>query len=158
MQQIKVIILTFILISLNACALTGGTKTQYGGNVKLPEYGNYSTPSKITVIPIPSQIQPELMPEDLIKNFYVPYPELFTATLKVLKGLNFNVETFNSSNGTIEFKTIQGENFYLKLAQDQEFNSRSTIKLFTSDGSLRIDKNFVKAIFDTIENQFSNKQ
>lgn len=155
------ILLIFLLLSTSGCALTGGSRTQYGGNVKLPSHGNYNNPSQVTVqpeVPIPGDQPSELALEDLYKTYYTPYSKLFKAALRAVEGLNLSLQNFNSTTGLIEFKSIQGVTYFIKVSPDKEFNSRASIKLFTADGSRKIGRDFVFNIFETINYHINNIQ
>lgn len=152
MKKYNYILILFVIL-LAGCATTGKTNINYGAKMKLPEHGNYTTPSVIPVVPLPNNNEVALSPQDLKKSYLSPYADMFTACLKAIKTLNLTLKTFNSSNGIIEFKTIQGEAFILKLAPDNEVNSKSNIELSTPDGSTKFNKNFVTDLFKAIDNQ-----
>lgn len=148
-KYLSVLIICFLIL-LPGCITTGKKKTQYGAKIELPAHGNYTKPSQVPVVPLPGDIKPELTLEEMNKTFYVPYSDLFTITLKALRSLDLSLNTFNSTSGMIEFTNIQGQTYYLRLYPDDEFNSRSLIKIFTPDGSRRIDKVLINNIFNSI--------
>jgi hypothetical protein len=158
MKNIQQIIIICICLLVSGCALGGKTKTNYGAQVELPQRGNYTSPGEIHVVPLPGQYKQELTIEELNKTYYVPYSELFTACLKAIRSMNLSLKTFNSTSGIIEFKTLQGNTYYLRLSPDSEFNSRSLIRLASPDGSRRIDKSFVDNIFNAINYQINKTQ
>jgi hypothetical protein len=150
------VLLLIASIGISGCAMTGKTKTHYGGDVKLPKHGNYTSPSEIPVVPLPGECKTELPLEALTKKYYVSYSDLFTQSLKALKNAQYTVMSFNSSSGIIEFKNLSGKVYYLRLSPDQEFNSRSIARIQAPDGSRRIDSTFVENIFSAIDFQISN--
>jgi hypothetical protein len=156
----KFLCLIIIITGLVAvgCAQTGKPRTNYGGQVRLPQENNYTTPSQVPVVPLPGESKEPLTTEALTKQFYYPYSDLFTASLKALRNLNYSLMTFNSSSGVIEFQDIQGAKLYLRLAPDQEFSTRSIAKLQSEDGSRRIDPALVENVFNAIVYYLSNTQ
>lgn len=142
------LLIACILFFSTGCVLTGRKGTNYGGNVRMP-----NDPATVRIkppVPQPNSTSPELSLDQLYKTYYAPYSSLFTTTLRAVEALNLSVKGFNSTSGLIEFRTIQGYTYFLKVAPDQEFNSRSTVKLFSKDGSRRINKNLVESIFQSI--------
>lgn len=161
MRTLNCLLIITILGLSSGCALTGSSNPNYGGKVKLPEHGNYTTSSQIKVtppVPEPRDRVQELTLDQLFKTYYAPYSDLFTASLRAIEALNLSLKTFNSTSGLIEFKTIQGQTYFLNIAPDKEFNSRATVKLFSGDGSRRINKDLVDSIFTAIEYSVNNRR
>lgn len=148
-NQISLTIITLLLcISLlNACATFGGSKVNYSGSVKLPEHGNY-----VPTAPIPGTTNNELSKDDVTALFNLPYSQLFTIALKSITRSNYSILNLNSDNGIIKFKTISGQDYYLKVSKDRDFDSKARVKVLPADGSYKIEKNFVLSIFETINN------
>lgn len=160
-MKIQTIFLIALIISLtSSCALTGGSKPNYGTTIKNSTENNYSNPIQVTVkppIPEPNAERPDTPLENLIKTFYAPYSTLYTACLRSIENMNLSLKSFNSTTGIIEFKTLQGQTLVLQISPDKEYNSRSSVKLFAQDGSRRFNVNFVNALFESINYQINNK-
>lgn len=160
-MKIHNLILIALIISLTSgCALTGGSNSQYGANIKKPGENQYNTTTQIPVkppVPEPNRVRPDTPLENLYKTYYAPYSTLYTACLRALENMNLSLTSFNSTTGIIEFKTIQGQTLVLQISPDKEYNSRSSVKLFAQDGSRRFNINFINTLFESIYYQINNK-
>ena len=160
-MKIHNIFLIALIISLTSgCALTGGSKPNYGAKVIKPAETNYSNPIQVTVkppVPESNTERPETPLEDLTKAFYTPYSTLYTACLSALENMNLSLKSFNSTSGIIEFKTLQGQTLVIQVSPDKEYNSRSSVKLFAQDGSRRFNVNFINTLFESINYQINSK-
>ena len=143
--NLTLITLSLCILLLNACTTLGGNKVNYSGSVNLPEHGNY-----VPTAPIPGSINKELSTDDVTALFNIPYSQLFTIALKSVTRSNYSILNLNSDNGIIKFKTTSGQDFYLKVSKDKDYDSKSRVKVLPADGSYKIEKNFVLSIFETI--------
>lgn len=153
-------LITLIISLTSGCALTGGNNSHYGANIRKPGENQYNSTTRIPVrppIPEPNRVRPDIPLENLYKTFYAPYSTLYTACLRAIENLNLSLTTFNSTTGIIEFKTMQGQVLALKVTPDKEYNSRSSVKLFSQDGSRRFNTTFVNTLFESIYYQVNNK-
>ncbi|MGD9581632.1 MAG: hypothetical protein AB7V50_09690 [Vampirovibrionia bacterium] len=159
MRTYSLLISFLIIFITTGCALTGGSKSNYGANLKKPD-GNYNNATQIPVqppVPDINSSKTDTPLENLFKTFYAPYSTLYTACLRAIENMNLSLTSFNSTTGLIEFKNIQGETLALKISPDKEYNSRSSVKLFAKSGSRKFNQNFINTLFESINYQLNAK-